>query len=667
MSLLASGFIAVGGASSAHAAPPADVERSVAAGGNLNWGPLPLDGAATESVTVTLNNADTATTFKMSNDSRNDPSTKWPLITLSAVESGTLTVVETSTKVITLVFEGIDTASVLPGYSLNGTNWYSMTAAADSSTTLVVGSPTFRFGVDSVTVWTKNLGRFVMHKISLDPGASFEAQASSDYLTGTDTLTVSMTSTSVAGTYTFTQASPSTCTVSGGTVTGVETTTPASICIVGVSRAADSVTAQLNSNIQIAKFSAVSAAIPQATPLVAQIPVNWTVTGVESATITMLANSLETDTVFTLTPLAQRSSARAASLPSFRITAVDSATGTHAVTQFLKPVRIDLPNSDTITAKPAYKSADSDTWTVIVPGDSATVLTMADTASATTYETSATGFIIWTRHMTSFGSQDAQDTLTVQVSSASLTVGGATATASLKSGEIGTGGGTLTYASSNTAVCTVNASSGVVTPVAAGNCDISATRAATDTYMAKTSNAVTVTVAAAQQQNNNTGGGGGAPPIVSTGVGSITGTASYETGGTVKCEAPVYSQTPSSVKFTWSGIASGTLTVTTTPWLANITIPAKTDGTLNCEILATTTGSTASSQVTYKIDKPAPAPTPVVTPTPEPTPTPVAKTQYKIKCVKWNKKVSGPTIRYKTGNNPKCWAGYRQTARTKVS
>lgn len=649
VALLVSVLVSVGGAAPASAVP-GPTYLYVAAGGNLNSGQLPLNTAATESVTVTLTNADTATKFTMTNDARNETPTNWPMITLSAVESGTTTPIETTSAVIQLVFSGIDTRTAYPGYSFDsGTTWNPM----NESVTGLADYPKYKFGVDSVTVWTKNLGIFLMHKAY--PG-SWVTSASSGYLAETGTATLSSTA---EGTFTYSSLSSSTCTVSGNVVTGVETTTPISACLVMASRLADSIYSQATAPAtSIVKFSKVSVSVSKTLPLVAQLPVGLSGATVESATITMEANSLETDTRFTLTPLARRSSG----LPSFSLTAVDSATGTTSITTFLKPVKIELPSSDTTTALPAYRQAGSDTWTVIAAGDSATVAAMVDTSTATGYEVTATGFIIWTRHMTGFGVQAEQGALSISVGSASLTVGGTT---TITRTADGSGSGAYSY-SSDSAHCTISGTT--ITAATAGSCNITVTRAGDSVYAPKTSAAVAVTVAAAPPNNSGgTGGGGGAPPIVSTGVGAITGTATYDSGGTVKCEAPVYSQTPTSVKFTWSGIASGSVTVTTSPWLASITIPAKTDGTLNCEILATGTGSTASSQVTFKIDKPAPAPTPVVTPTPEPTPTPVAKAQYKIKCVKWNKKVSGPSVRYKVGNNPKCWAGYKQTARTKVS
>jgi hypothetical protein len=63
----------------------------------------------------------------------------------------------------------------------------------------------------------------------------------------------------------------------------------------------------------------------------------------------------------------------------------------------------------------------------------------------------------------------------------------------------GNGSGAVTFATSTPSICSVNASTGVVTPLAAGACKVSATRAATDSYNVATSAEETLTIARANQ------------------------------------------------------------------------------------------------------------------------------------------------------------------------
>ena len=627
--------------------------------------------SATALANLTITSADTNTRFTVDTVTafagRNATVPIQPGFSLHASDSATgLVAFETSTATMQIVLTGVDTSSV-PAISTNsGASWTAISVGTIGN--VAADSAKYETTTTSIKIYTKRFGQFGL--LSTTPSmVLLPSPLTTFFIADTGTATFALTRVG-SETVTYSSADTNVCTVTGtgnaAVATGVAQASPAgdfSLCEVRAARAATSTQIAETATFTIPVLHKIEYPQLASAPLSVQLPVNYDTNTqtVESVTITMEANTLETDTIFTLTPLAARTSG----LPAFSITAVESATVSDSVTTFLKPVKIELPAKDTSTAVPAFRTSSAVPWSVIVPGDSVTVMSMADTATATTYETTTTGFVIWTRHMTSFGVQDEQAALNALSSPTSLTVGSGNGTLSTSGGS---GSGAVTYASSTTSICTVSGNE--VTPVAEGSCSITATKAGDDVYAPKTSAAISISVAAAATSGGSGtgGGGGGVPPIVASGSGTITGTATYDAGGTVKCEAPTYSQTPSSVTFTWSGIATGTLTVSAAPWVASIAIPAKTDGTLVCNIVATGAGSTASSQVSFKIDKPAPAPTPTpsVTPTPEPTPTVTPKPQYKIKCVKWNKKVKGAAIRYKAGTNPKCFAGYKQTAKTRV-
>ena len=63
----------------------------------------------------------------------------------------------------------------------------------------------------------------------------------------------------------------------------------------------------------------------------------------------------------------------------------------------------------------------------------------------------------------------------------------------------GSGSGTITFASTTTGVCTVGSSSGLVTFVTAGTCDLTATAGATNTYSASPAASLTLTIGQATQ------------------------------------------------------------------------------------------------------------------------------------------------------------------------
>ena len=94
-----------------------------------------------------------------------------------------------------------------------------------------------------------------------------------------------------------------------------------------------------------------------------------------------------------------------------------------------------------------------------------------------------------------------QDPVAVTLSSATTTYP-TTVTASVPAAGVANGGngtGEVTYASTTPTICSVNAATGVVTPIIAGTCKVNATRAGNDFFNPKTSDEVTVTIAKAAQ------------------------------------------------------------------------------------------------------------------------------------------------------------------------
>lgn len=93
-------------------------------------------------------------------------------------------------------------------------------------------------------------------------------------------------------------------------------------------------------------------------------------------------------------------------------------------------------------------------------------------------------------------SKGTQATLTNAVSVATMALGTATSTETATGGS---GTGALSYATSTPEVCTINATTGVITSVKVGTCSVTATKAATDSYNAQTSAVKTVAITAGTQ------------------------------------------------------------------------------------------------------------------------------------------------------------------------
>ncbi len=111
----------------------------------------------------------------------------------------------------------------------------------------------------------------------------------------------------------------------------------------------------------------------------------------------------------------------------------------------------------------------------------------------------------------------------------------------------GTGTGVVSFATSTPLICSVNATTGVVTPITSGDCKVSATRAATDSYLAATSPEETLVIAKAYQAALTA-------TVTPTGV-KLTATATVDTPDTG----------------TGSGSTTGAVTfATTTPTICSV-------------------------------------------------------------------------------------------------
>jgi len=94
-----------------------------------------------------------------------------------------------------------------------------------------------------------------------------------------------------------------------------------------------------------------------------------------------------------------------------------------------------------------------------------------------------------------------QDPLAVTLSSATATYP-TTVTASVPAAGVTNGGngtGVVSFVSTTPTICTVNTATGVITPIIAGTCKVTATRAGTDYFLPITSAEATVTIAKATQ------------------------------------------------------------------------------------------------------------------------------------------------------------------------
>jgi hypothetical protein len=172
----------------------------------------------------------------------------------------------------------------------------------------------------------------------------------------------------------------------------------------------------------------------------------------------------------------------------------------------------------------AVCTVDQNTGTVAIIAAGSCVITSTKAADSNYLVTSATSSLTVNKAT--------QATLTATKTS-DTTFGNVTVVTAGASG--GSGTGSVSYASTTLTVCTVNASTGVITIVTAGSCVIRATKAADTNYLVATSN-VTITIAKASQSAvttsttyaNTTYGDGSANSATlsgGTGVGAITYTS----------------------------------------------------------------------------------------------------------------------------------------------
>ena len=160
-----------------------------------------------------------------------------------------------------------------------------------------------------------------------------------------------------------------------------------------------------------------------------------------------------------------------------------------------------------------------------------------------------------------------------------------------------TGGGTISYSSSTTPVCTVNSSSGVVTFVDEGTCSISSSITANSGYAAKSSSARSFQIEAISRTLSINAGsysatysGDATPPTITSTASEGSGTKTYSSSTT-----PVCTVNASSGVVTF--VAAGTCTIGATIGVSGRHASA-TASPISFTISSTPTSSTTSSTST---------------------------------------------------------------------
>lgn len=185
-----------------------------------------------------------------------------------------------------------------------------------------------------------------------------------------------------------------------------------------------------------------------------------------------------------------------------------------------------------------FSSTDTSVCTVNSTTGAITVVT-AGTCAITATKSGDTNFLTASAGATVTIAKAAQAALSASGSSSSTTFGNSSPITINTSG--GSGTGAISYSSNTSSVCSVNASTGVIAIITAGNCEIKVTRAASTNYNQATTTA-TVSIAKANQatitatanDNSVTYGDGTALRVGYTG-GSGTGLFSYASVNTAVC------------------------------------------------------------------------------------------------------------------------------------
>ena len=168
---------------------------------------------------------------------------------------------------------------------------------------------------------------------------------------------------------------------------------------------------------------------------------------------------------------------------------VTALSGSTAVTTFAQPLQITIPAGP--VGSTLSWSNDGLTWTTIPQ------LTSAALASGQTdgfYVNSDGTISIFTRHLTQFGFKKAQSALVISPSATTIQIG--------KKAQLtitaGSGTGAISYATSTSNICSVN-TSGEVTAIAVGSCQITVSKAASGIYT-KTTGGTLLTVSDSDQK-----------------------------------------------------------------------------------------------------------------------------------------------------------------------
>jgi hypothetical protein len=186
----------------------------------------------------------------------------------------------------------------------------------------------------------------------------------------------------------------------------------------------------------------------------------------------------------------------------------------------------------------SFASSTTSVCSIVSATGVLTVLT-AGTCSITATKAADTNYNVATASITITISKATQATFTASSSPSNTTFGSST-TVTI-SGTGGSGTGAVSYASTTASVCSVDASTGVITIVTAGTCSITATKAADTNYNVVTASTSVVIAKATQStltltpDNSSVVFGDGQSANVTVSGGSGTGAVSYASNSTGIC------------------------------------------------------------------------------------------------------------------------------------
>jgi hypothetical protein len=452
------------------------------------------------------------------------------------VGKGTQAAVSASFSPTTITYNPTTPAtSTITGSGGSGTGSYTYTIDASSvSICSASGSTITALGAGSCTVNVVRLGTGNYNDSSPFPRILTIAKATQATVTvsanrttlsasDTDPLIVTATGGNGTGAYVYASGNTNYCTVnaSTGVVTAVAVTTTMTQCTITATRAADS-----NFNVSSASASvAISVTkLTQAT-FTASSTVTTTTFGAGSFTVSSTGGSGTGATTYTsgntavCTVVASTGVASIVAPGSCVITATKASDTNYAAATSSVTITINKATQATFTANASPSSTTFGGSTVTVTGSGGTGTgslswSSADTSICSVGNTgqvvvvSAGSCVITVTRTGGTNYNDISASVTISINKATQATFNATASASTGtyldgvsysvSSSGGTGAGAVSFASNSASVCSVNASTGAVTILTAGNCSITATKSGGTNYNDATKT-VTITIAKASQ------------------------------------------------------------------------------------------------------------------------------------------------------------------------